>query len=79
MNSITETPNDEAPKPRMPWRVEPVGRARGRRLGGYSSAALRREGMTAEEAKAFRKRAPQHHVDHSVDPWLGLVAGEEQA
>lgn len=72
------TPNEEQPTKPMPWRVLPTGRALGRRLGGISSAIARREGYTAEEYKALpklgRRRTPaQHHVDHSVDPWEGMV------
>jgi hypothetical protein len=54
--------------------VEPVGRARGRRLGGISSGIVRREGR--EPAK---KRSAEHHIDRDVDPWLGAVTGAEQS
>ncbi len=79
MNSVTDSLNPEEPKP-MPWRVVPVGRAMGRRLGGVSSAIARREGYTAEEYARLPKlgrrgkAAMQHHADHSVDPWEGMIS-----
>jgi len=68
-NNSLSVVNGASPKPA--WTVAPVGRTRGRRLGGISSGIVRREGRERGES---RTKPAQHHEDHSVDPWFGMIS-----
>jgi hypothetical protein len=61
---------DYANRPKLPFRVTPVGREAGRRMGGYSSAITKREGREAGEMR-------KHHAEPESDPWSGALAGED--
>lgn len=58
-----------APKKGLSWRVYPVGRSLGRRIGGSNAAIARRE-----DAPVRKGKRPQHHIDPSIDHWEGMIS-----